>query len=122
MTIHHHRVTVRGHFADLTDDVRARLRAEAAAHDALTAMFTPEGTFVYDRALVAFSFRYQLRVEEELREDADVAAELAGLELATATLAGRGIGHRGLRATADNLGDVWARRSGHVAGPRRPRA
>jgi hypothetical protein len=114
-----YRVTVRGHFADLDDTTRSTLRAEAADHDGMHAQFTPDGTFVYDAALVAFSFRYEIRVDEEAREDADVAAELAALERAQRHLGDAGIGHRRLRCVVTNMADAFERRGGGTPGPRR---
>ena len=122
MSVQIYRVTVRGHFAELDAETRARLVADAAAHDGLQARFTADGTFVYDRPLVAFSFRYELRVDEERREDADLAASMEATERATNFLTTAGIGHGTLRAVADNLGDVWERTSGARPGPRRSRA
>ena len=118
MALHHHRVTVRGHFDALDPAVRARLVAEAADHDHLTAAFTKDGTFVYDRALVAFSFRYQLRTEADDRESADAAAAEQATARATAALADGGITYRRLRVTASNLADLWDR-SRRPAGPAR---
>jgi hypothetical protein len=109
MALHIYRVTVRGHFGPLAPEVRARLAAEAAAHDNLDAAFTEAGTFTYDRNLVAFSFRYQLRVQAEGRDEADAAAADEGRSRAEASLAAGGITTKGLRATAANLGDVWDR-------------
>lgn len=111
MALQIYRVTVRGFFADLDDDARERLLAEADEHDALQAAFTESGTFTYGRALDAFSFRYQLRIDLDDGDDrvvADVAAEQAGLARATATLAGAGLTAKRLRSTASNMADVWA--------------
>lgn len=108
-----YRVTVRGFFEDLDPGVRATLLAEVDDHQPLDAAFTESGTLVYDRSLAAFSFRYQLRVdhdEDDDREIADLLAEELGLDRAKATLAAAGIGAKGLRVTASNMGDVWERR------------
>jgi hypothetical protein len=114
-----YRVTVRGQFADLADATSSKLRAEAADHDGMHARFTPEGTFVYDAPLVSFSFRYEVRVDEDAREDADVAAELVALERAQHHLDAAGITHRRLRCEVTNMADAFARRGGGRPGPRR---
>ena len=44
-----YRVTVRGRFFELDDDVRARLSHAVEDHDITKSAYTPEGTFVYDK-------------------------------------------------------------------------
>ncbi|MEU7041580.1 DUF6204 family protein [Streptomyces varsoviensis] len=95
------RITVRGAFADLTDDQRAELLARAEEHDMLRAAFTPEGHLSYDLATrPAFTFRFLDSGEEE--EDILEATERAE-EAATAWLAERGYGHTPLRSSAEDL-------------------
>ena len=111
MAVQIYRVTVRGFFADLASEVRARLLVEADAHEALDAAFTEAGTFTYDRSLAAFSFRYQLRVDLDERDDrsvADAAARQAGLDRANATLLAARITAKRTRVSASNMADVWA--------------
>ena len=95
------RVTVRGSFADLTDDQRARLVAEAAEHDFLQASYTPEGHLSYDiAARPFFTFRFVTSAET----DADIPAATARSEAtALAWLDGRGLGYKGVTVRADDL-------------------
>jgi hypothetical protein len=111
MALQIYRITVRGFFTELEPDVRARLLEEADEHDALRAAFTEDGTFTYERALDAFSFRYQLRVQLDDGDDravADAAAEQAGLDRAMAALDGAGIASKRMRVTVTNMADMWA--------------
>jgi hypothetical protein len=101
-----YRVTVRGRFDGLDDDTRAALVADAEAHDALTAAFTKDGTFVYDMKYGAFSYRYEVRTTDD--EDDHDAVDRA-LARATADLARRGIPHRDLRAKATDMASMWER-------------
>jgi hypothetical protein len=114
MSLHIYRVTVRGSFADLTDEARARIEAEYEQHDYLHARFTPEGTFVYDVGMGAFSFRYELR-EYDAHDDAPgggsdnpkEAVMARALAMATAFLDDAGFGFRRLRASATDMADMW---------------
>lgn len=104
MGVHIFRVMVRGRFANLDDDTRSALLDDAAAHDVLSAAFTREGTLTYDPALVAFTYRY------EVRESGDGSAETAGeraVEMASSSLAAAGIGHGGLEPVVIDMADVW---------------
>ena len=67
MAGHIHRVTVRGRFRDLTPDARAALEADAQAHDVLAAAFTPRGTLTYEPSVDFFTFRYEIRTDDEER-------------------------------------------------------
>jgi hypothetical protein len=100
-----YRVLVRGRFAGLDETTRARLRAEADDHDVLGAAFTEGGTLTYDRSLVAFTCRYQLRLEDDDAGREAAAAE--AVERATGDLAAVGIGHRGLDARAIDMASAW---------------
>jgi hypothetical protein len=102
--MHIYRVLVRGRFADLDETTRARLRAEADDHDVLGAAFTESGTLTYDRSLVAFTCRYQLRLDDDAGAEA-AAAE--AVERATGDLAAVGIAHRGLDARAIDMASAW---------------
>jgi hypothetical protein len=103
------RVIVRGRFGALDAARRASLLADADRHDALVAArFSAAGTLSYDRRIDFFSFRIEVRVEEE--EAPDEARELAferAIALATADLERRGVTGRDLRATGSNMADVW---------------
>jgi hypothetical protein len=101
MTTRTFRITVRGVFDGLTDDQRAALLADAAAHDVLRAAFTPEGTLTYDiAARPAFVFRFSATGEKE--EDILEATERAE-GAATTWLVERGYGFKNLRSTAEDL-------------------
>jgi hypothetical protein len=101
------RVFVRGRFADLADDVRARLLAEVEQHHAIdAARFTPEGTMTYERNLAAFTFRYELRSNDDDAEGDVLARATAD---ATARLDAAGITYKGLRASATDMASVWQR-------------
>ncbi|WP_426574717.1 DUF6204 family protein [Aquihabitans sp. McL0605] len=101
-----HRVVVRGHFADLTDEQRASLLAEADEHDFHQVTYTEWGTFIYERNLVAFNFRYEVRIAD----DADPVPDPVdvGLAKATASLQEWGLGHKHLKATATDMSQVWS--------------
>jgi Family of unknown function (DUF6204) len=103
-----YRVVVRGRFAELDEQTRVRLRAEAAEHDLLIARFRDEGTLTYDARLDVFQHRVLVRVDAGPGEEdvALTAGELAAVE----HLAAAGLGHRDLRATATCLDDVRIRR------------
>ncbi len=103
-----YRVVVRGHFDDLQPDQRARLLAAAPDHDLFRSAFTADGTFTYDDRLVAFNLRYEVRVPDG-DDAADPAARACDLatERATAWLDAAGIGHKHVRATAADMGDLW---------------
>ncbi|MBK1788858.1 DUF6204 family protein [Prauserella cavernicola] len=102
-----YRVLVRGTFAGLSDDTRARLRAEADEHSLLRSGFTREGTLTYDRSLRPFTFRIEVSVPAGEREERDAAdeGELAAIE----TLAAAGYPHGELTTTATNQDDIKIR-------------
>ena len=120
------RVVVRGQFADLTDDQRTALLAEADAHSFHTVAYTEWGTFIYEPNLVAFNFRYEVRLAtDEVYADAEAEAEAeaaeptaptdppvdpvdVGLAKAQASLAEWGLGHKYLKATATDMSQVWS--------------
>lgn len=106
-----YRVVVRGQFHDLDDDTRTRLLAEADDHDILRSAFTASGTFTYDRRLVAFNLRYELRLGDgdvPVGVGADQVAVDEGLARATAWLDQVGLHHRHLRATATDMASMWS--------------
>lgn len=101
-----HRVVVRGQFAELTDDQRAALHAEAADHDIFKAAYTEWGTFTYEPNLVSFSFRYEVRTADDADPPVD-PVEL-GLARTRAHLDGWGLAHKHLRGTATDMSTVWS--------------
>lgn len=104
-----YRVVVRGQFDGLDDDQRAALLTEADDHDILKSAFTEWGTFTYDRRLVAFNFRYEVRVGGDA-VDAD-GGPVDPVELGLARTRDQfdqwGLGHKHLRATATDMATVW---------------
>lgn len=107
MSLHVFRVIVRGRFDALDDEARADLRADLD-EDVAALAFTPEGTLGYDRALDAFGFRVEVRVDADLGPaELGQLARDEGTARLTSHLDARGIGYRGLRATADDMSDVW---------------
>lgn len=102
-----YRAVVRGHFQNLGDDRKATLLAEADQHDLLNSTFTANGAFFYDRQLVAFNLRYELRSVSNDSTDPTVAAEQEALEHATRWLAAEGIDHKHLRATVTDMASIW---------------
>lgn len=105
-----YRVVVRGQFADLDDDTRQRLLAEADEHDVFRSAFTADGTFTYDTRLVAFNLRYETRVPDAATEnggDPQEAAVTLARERASTWLTSVGLGHKHLRATATDMATMW---------------
>jgi hypothetical protein len=105
------RVTVRGRFENLTDDLRQDLRAGLADHDALLAEFTDAGTLTYDARLQFFSFRYQVRAEADNVVDAEAGARVLATDRAWAYLDQRGLGYSELTVKATNMADAWRGRA-----------
>ncbi|MEU9557080.1 DUF6204 family protein [Streptomyces fumanus] len=101
-----YRVIVRGTFADLDEAQRATLIEHAAEHDLLSAPLTDEGTLVYDLPPRTFTYRCVVRQPEA----DEAAAARQACDRAAAALAGRGIRHSELRATATSLDDMKIRR------------
>jgi hypothetical protein len=118
-----HRVVVRGHFDALTDEQRAALLAEIDDHDIFKAAYTEWGSFTYEKNLVWFNLRYEVRTEDE---DADSFTQLPGaaaggdhgaglrtdaadigLAKARAQLEQWGLGYKHLRATATDMSTMW---------------
>jgi hypothetical protein len=102
------RVTVRGQFDRLSEDQSRILADHAAGHDVTAAAYTPRGTFIYDQTHRAFSFRYEIRVEEDDRASADGRAAARALELAESYLDEVQLPHKRVRASAVNMADVWS--------------
>ncbi|MCB1031844.1 MAG: hypothetical protein KDA95_10935 [Acidimicrobiales bacterium] len=100
-----HRVVVRGQFADLTEDQKAALLAEIDDHSIFKSAFTNWGTFTYEPNLVAFNFRYEVRVDpEDLKDPVEI-----GIAKARASLDEWGLGHKHLRASAADMSEMWDR-------------
>lgn len=99
-TIRVFRVTVRGRFANLTDQARRYLTAAQAEHDIFLSAYTTEGTFTYDAAVAFFNLRYELRGSGR---DALGLAELEGIVEAEQFLDTMGFGHTALRATVVDM-------------------
>lgn len=92
---------MRGRFGDLDEATRARLLAELDDHDVLAARFTREGSLTYERPLHNFTFRVEVREDDE---DAALArAEAVAVEALTraAIPCGR------LRVVASDMARVW---------------
>lgn len=106
MSVSVHRVVVRGQFADLTADQREALLAEAEAHSFHSVAYTEWGTFIYEPNLVAFNFRYEVRIDDE--EDTAPDPIDVGTAKAVASLQEWGLGHKHLRATATDMSQVWS--------------
>lgn len=106
MSVSVHRVVVRGHFADLTAEQRAALLAEADEHSFHKVAYTEWGTFIYEPNLVAFNFRYEVRIDSD--DDTPPNPVEVGLAKAQASLAEWGLGSKHLTATATDMSGVWS--------------
>ncbi len=106
MAVTVHRVVVRGHFADLTAAQRTQLVAEADEHSFHAVAYTAWGTFIYEPNLVAFNFRYEVRIDDE--DDPAPDPVDVGLAKASASMAEWGLGHKHLTATATDMSQVWS--------------
>lgn len=107
MGLHIYRVLVRGRFGDLDPATRDRLLADADDHGVLDAEFTSAGTLTYDRRLVGFTFRYEMR---ESGDDPVDAVTARAMEQAGSHLDSAGIAHRGLSVALSDMADVWGER------------
>ncbi len=99
------RVTVRGRFADLTDQARRYLVGAQAEHDIFESAYTPEGTFTYDSRIDFFNFRFEFR--ERGDQPCEAAAERAIAET-WAFLRTMGFGARDLKADVVDMSAMWA--------------
>jgi Family of unknown function (DUF6204) len=102
------RVTVRGRFADLTDQARQYLTRSQPDHDIFKSAYTPEGTFTYDDRIAFFNLRYELRGSGA---DAVEVAELEGLDEAERFLGTMGFGYTALKATVTDMSAMVGDRS-----------
>ncbi|MFJ9844312.1 DUF6204 family protein [Kitasatospora sp. NPDC101155] len=64
-----YQVITHGNFAELTDEQRASLVAQAGEHDLFKARFTEEGTVTYEPALLTFTFRVLIPATADDTED-----------------------------------------------------
>jgi hypothetical protein len=94
-------VTVRGRFAELTDEARRYLVRAQAEHDIFVSAFTPEGTFTYDERIMFFNLRYEVRCGS----DGDPSA--TALTEASTFLRTMGFGYSHLKATPFEVSAVW---------------
>lgn len=102
------RVIVRGRFDGLDDEQRAALVATVDEYDLLrNAQFTPAGAFTYDRRVDFFSYRFEVRVDGDEPATARADAFERACVLASADLARRGLAGREMRATGQDMADVW---------------
>jgi len=105
METHIFRVSVRGRFAELSDDARRRLNDQ---HDPTRLPgFTEAGDFIHDGRPDFFTYRIQLRQRAETAAEAAAAAEVEARAHALADLAARGLGHRDLSVSVQAMADVW---------------
>jgi hypothetical protein len=113
VALHIYRIVVHGSFRNLDDDMRARLRADAAHHEPASTRFTRDGHLTYDANLRGFSFRYEVRERSDDRDGADgaAAARQAATERAVTAasdwLASRDLEHSELRTRVSDMADVW---------------
>lgn len=107
MARHIYRVVVRGQFADLTEAQRAALLAEADEHEIFRASYTADGTFTYERNLVAFSFRFEVRATGDDPAAVEADAIATARARAVADLTAWGIGHKHLKVTATDMASIW---------------
>ncbi|KJK44592.1 hypothetical protein UK23_28915 [Lentzea aerocolonigenes] len=99
MAEHTYRVTVRGRFADLTDDQRASLREHLEGFDFLRdGGFSEEGGLTFDEKLDFFSYRVILTAKDKPDE--------AGLRRATTALDALGVDFKGLRAKVTDMDEM----------------
>ena len=105
MAMRIYRATVKGRFAGLDDEARARLTAELPEHEVLVAGGYHEGgSLTYDRALDFFRYRVQLRADGD---DPEAEAVERATEMAEAELARLGVVNRGLEVTTTDMASMW---------------
>jgi hypothetical protein len=98
------RVTVRGRFADLTDEARRYLVTGQQEHDIFNSAYTTEGTFTYDSRIDFFNFRYEVRVSGD---ELEAAAEAHGLRETETFLRTMKFGYRHLKVTLVDMSAMW---------------
>ncbi|MGV9287225.1 DUF6204 family protein [Streptomyces sp. NPDC003719] len=98
---HTYRVIVRGTWAALTEDARARLLAEAGEHGMASMRFTEEGSLSYEPSpLKHFSMRFV--VLSDAADGEEMAAAIAE-DRAETVLRGLGYGFGDLRSSVTDL-------------------
>jgi hypothetical protein len=95
------RVTVRGQFTDLSDEARRYLVKAQAEHDLFVSAYTPEGTLSYDKRIMFFNMRYEVRGKNE-----EEASRYALLE-AEAFLQTMKFTHKPLKVTVVDVSQTW---------------
>jgi hypothetical protein len=98
------RVTVRGRFADLTDEARRYLSMAQAEHDIFVSAYTTEGTLTYDARIDFFNLRYEIR---SAATDAGADAAARALDEAARFLTTMKFGHRDLKVDVVEMSAVW---------------
>lgn len=99
------RVTVRGRFAELTDQARRYLVGTQAEHHIFESAYTPEGTFTYDSRIDFFNFRFELREAGDHPSEAVVERAIAETRSFLRTL---DFGARDLTADVVDMSAMWA--------------
>ena len=95
------RVTVRGQFANLSDEARRYLVKAQAEHDLFVSAYTPEGTFSYDERILFFNMRYEVHADSEEKAQASSFVE------AESFLKTMGFTHKPLKVTVVDVGQIW---------------
>jgi Family of unknown function (DUF6204) len=98
-------VTVRGQFADLTEEAHRYLAGAQPEHDLFVSAYTPEGTFTYDKRIAFFNLRYEIRGDQEATTSSAEAAAMAEAELFLKTMR---FGFKKLRATVVDASAIWS--------------
>jgi len=96
-----YRVTIRGRFANLTDEARRYLVQAQPEHDIFVSAFTVEGTFTYDERISFFNLRYEVKCGIDDGPSAIALAEAAQF------LRTMGFGHTPLKAEPFDVSAVW---------------
>lgn len=103
MSVEHiFRVTVRGQFDALDEKSRARLIREQPDHDIFKSAYTTEGTFTYDKDVLFFNLRYEVRTAE-----GSAAAESTGVREAELFLRTLGFGFKKLKVNVVDTSTAW---------------
>lgn len=98
------RVTVRGRFADLSEEARRYLVSGQQEHDIFISAYTAEGTFTYDSRIDFFNFRYEVRVSGD---DVEEAAEAHARRETETFLRTMKFGYRNLKLTLVDMSAMW---------------
>lgn len=104
-----YRAVVRGQFDKPDDATTASLLERQDDHHYLKSAFTKQGTLAYDRLLVAFNVRFELRRKDDENNHEDALKQLA-LVAATDLLNAYGYPHKKLRANITDMADMWVDR------------